>query len=94
MLDIDVNRALEVSDLTVSDLTASIGIELPKKWSERFQSKASFKRVTKALAEVTESSENGSGNGSGSPSTGSGTSGSGSTTGGDNNGGENTDPEG
>ena len=58
MLDIDVNRALEVSDLTVSDLTASIGIELPKKWTERFQNKTSFKRVTKALAEVTESSEN------------------------------------
>lgn len=94
MLDIDVNRALEVSDLIVSDLTASIGIELPKKWTERFQSKASFKRVTKALAEVTESSENGSGNGSDTPSNGGGTSSSGSTTGGDNNGGENTDPEG
>ena len=92
-LDIDVNRALEVSDLTVSDLTASIGIELPKKWTERFQSKASFKRVTKALAEVTESSENGSGNGSDTPSNGGGTSSSGSTTG-DNNGSENTDPEG
>lgn len=61
--------------------------------SRLFPDKATFKHVTKALAEVTESSENGSGNGSNSPSTGGGTSGSGSTTGGDNNGGENTDPE-
>lgn len=44
-LDIDVNRALEVSDLSVSDLTASIDISLPKKWQERFQTKAEFKRV-------------------------------------------------
>ena len=42
---IDVNRALTVSDLSVSDLTAEIGIELPKKWIERFQSKAEFKRM-------------------------------------------------
>ena len=43
--DIDVNRELTVSDLSVSDLTAEIGIELPKKWTERFQSKAEFKRI-------------------------------------------------
>ena len=79
---------------TVSNLTVVIGFELPKKLSKRFQSKATFKRVTKTLAEVTESSENGSGNGSDAPPTGGGNSGSGSTTGGDNNGGENTDPEG
>ena len=63
-LDIDVNRALTVSDLSISDLTAEIGIELPKKWHERFKSKASFKRVTKSLADVTEDTEN-AGGGSG-----------------------------
>jgi len=58
--EIDVNRALSVSDLTIGDLTASIAIELPKKWIERFKSKAEFKRVTK----VTETEE-GTGNTSG-----------------------------
>lgn len=56
-LDIDVNRALSVSDLAVSDLTAEIAIELPKAWNERFQSKASFKRVNKTPAETTETPE-------------------------------------
>ena len=50
-LDIDVNRALQTSDLSIDDLTAEISIELPKVWNERFQQKATFKRVTKALAE-------------------------------------------
>ena len=36
-LDIDVNRTLQTSDLSVSDLTAEISIELPKVWNERFQ---------------------------------------------------------
>ena len=44
-LDIDVNRELEASDLSINDLTASIAIELPKKWDERFKAKAEFKRV-------------------------------------------------
>ena len=44
-LDIDVNRDLETSDLSINDLTASIAIELPKKWDERFKAKAEFKRV-------------------------------------------------
>lgn len=56
-LDIDVNRALSVSDLSISDLTASIDIIMPKKWQERFQSKAEFKRVAKAVAEVAETTE-------------------------------------
>ena len=56
-LDIDVNRALTVSDLSISDLTASIAIEMPKKWDERFMTKAVFKRVTKATTEFTESTE-------------------------------------
>ena len=58
-LDIDINRELMVSDLSVSDLTASIAIELPKKWTERFQSKAEFKRikVSSDTAEGTEPTE-------------------------------------
>lgn len=55
--DIDVNRALSVSDLTVNDITASIAIELPKKWNENFQTKAEFKRVTKTSGETTDSPE-------------------------------------
>jgi len=55
-LDIDINRELMVSDLSVSDLTASIAIELPKKWTERFQSKAEFKRI-KPSTESTDTSD-------------------------------------
>lgn len=55
-LDIDVNRELMLSDLSVSDLTASIAIELPKKWTERFQSKAEFKRI-KASSDTAEGTE-------------------------------------
>ena len=57
-LDIDVDRALALSDLTISDLTASIAIELPKKWDERFQSKAQFKRISKATTEESGGDEN------------------------------------
>ncbi len=102
--DIDVNRALSVSDLTTSDLTASIAIDLPKKWNERFQSKVEFKRIVKAIAEGSTdsgnngSTENGSGSGSTENNSGSGNgsgsgsnSGSGSQTGGDNGGGSNDD---
>ena len=54
---IDVDRALALSDLAIGDLTASIAIEMPKKWDERFKSKATFKRVTKTSAEAEEASE-------------------------------------
>lgn len=57
-LDIDVNRALQTSDLSIDDLTAEIAIELPKVWQERFMQKATFKRVTKALAENADDAEN------------------------------------
>ena len=50
-LEIDVNRPLSTSDLAISDLTASIAIDLPKKWNERFQSKAEFKRMNKAAGD-------------------------------------------
>ena len=94
-LDIDVNRELMVSDLSVSDLTASIAIELPKKWNERFQTKAEFKRVNKASAEAADVSDEeneetgGSGSGSGdngSTGGGNGSSGSGSDNSGSNSG--------
>ena len=80
--DIDVNRALSVSDLTTSDLTAEIAIELPKVWQERFRSKATFKRVTKVTADGTEETENSGG------TTGNGTTDGGNTSGG----GSNTNP--
>lgn len=54
---IDVDRALALSDLSIGDLTASIAIEMPKKWDERFKSKATFKRITKTSAEAEETSE-------------------------------------
>ena len=60
--DIDVNRELVLSDLTTSDLTASITIDLPKKWSERFQSKVEFKRVNKAIVETTDDTPSGGSN--------------------------------
>lgn len=53
-LDLDVNRELTVSDLTTGDLEASIAIELPKKWNERFKTKAEFKRVNKTAVGTAE----------------------------------------
>lgn len=100
---IDVNRALTTSDLSISDCVATIEVDLPKDWSDTFKKRAELKRVSKALADVTESTDGGSGGGSSTPSgggnTGGGSSTGGSTTGGDTNGGgngggENTDPEG
>lgn len=92
-LEIDVNRALTVSDLSVNDLTAEIGIELPKKWIDRFKTKAEFKRVTKGTENENEgSSENGL-NGSNSSNSSNGSSDNGSSGGGtdpdDNGGGDN-----
>ena len=89
--DIDVNRALALSDLTINDITAEIGIELPKKWTERFQSKAEFKRVKNGTTDSTDNTENtententgGDGNGNG------GNTGGGSNSGGGNGGGDN-----
>ena len=85
--DIDVNRALTVSDLSISDLTAEIGIELPKKWIERFQSKAEFKRVKTSTTDGTDETD--------SSDTGEDTGGSGNTGGGGNdNGGGGAPPAG
>jgi hypothetical protein len=56
-LDIDVNRALQTSDLSIDDLTAEIAIELPKVWQERFMQKATFKRVNKTTTDSTEDND-------------------------------------
>ena len=66
---IDVNRALTTSDLTISDCTVSIVVDLPKEWNESFMQKAKLKRVNVADNSLTpdpspsgEGSENGNGN--------------------------------
>lgn len=97
---IDVNRELKTSDLSISDCTVSIEVVLPKHWNALFQQRATLKRITKALAEVAEATDNGSEGGGSSDNSqqggqqSGGNTGGGSSTGGNNNGGENTDPEG
>ena len=76
-LEIDVNRALTTSDLSINDLTAEIAIELPKVWNERFKMKAEFKRVTKDSGEES-GGANGSTNSDSSSNTGGGLPGGGS----------------
>ena len=62
---IDENRALTTSDLSVSDCTVSIVVDLPKGWSTTFMQKAKLKRVNKTTEEVIDdSSESTSGGGS------------------------------
>ncbi len=85
--DIDVNRALTVSDLSINDLTAEIAIELPKKWNERFKSKAEFKRINKTSTESTDDNQNNSDNTSGGGNGHTDNTGGGDDNGGDNGGG-------
>ena len=59
---IDVDRALKTSDLTISDCTVSIVVDLPKAWSENFMQKAKLKRAGKT-EDGEEESENGSSQG-------------------------------
>ena len=54
---IDVNRAITTSDLAVSDCTVSIAVDLPKMWSIQFNQTATLKRVSNALADVAETTE-------------------------------------
>lgn len=76
---IDVDRKLATSDLTTGDLTASIIIDLPKKWLERFHADAEFKRVYKVSGETTdETPTDGSGDSGSTDSGNQGTGGSGS----------------
>ena len=56
---IDVNRAITTSDLSVSDCTVSIVVDLPKSWSVTFQQKARLKRVSKASTEVEQTATDG-----------------------------------
>lgn len=51
--DVDVNRKLEASDLTVGDLTAGISIAFSKKFNTAFGQSASFKRVAEGKEEDT-----------------------------------------
>lgn len=59
--DIDVNRDITTSDLTVNDCTVSIVVDLPKEWSAAFMQKAKLKRVNKATTETAEDNEQQSG---------------------------------
>ena len=87
-LDIDVDRALELSDLTTGDLTATIAIDLPKKWEERFKSKVEFKRVVKGVVAVEgTTTEGGSSTGGSNESGGDNDDNGGTTTGGGTTGG-------
>ncbi len=54
---IDVDRALTTSDLTISDCTVSIVVDLPKSWSTTFMQKAKLKRVTKTPTDTAESTD-------------------------------------
>ena len=60
---IDVDRVLTTSDLTISDCSVSIVVDLPRAWSESFKQNATLKRVSKALTESTESTEGSGGSG-------------------------------
>ena len=61
---INVNREIQTSDLTVHDLTASIVIDLPKKWVDRFHSEAEFIRIAKS-GESSSTTESGGDSGEG-----------------------------
>ena len=52
---IDVNRPLTTSDLSISDCTVSIEVDLPKSWNTDFENQATLKRVGKTLTETTDS---------------------------------------
>ena len=80
--DIDVNREIETSDLTIDDIVATIDIDLPKKWLDRFHAEAEFKRVNKSSTDSSENTEDGS----------SGSSGSNGSSGSSGSSGENTNP--
>lgn len=97
---IDVNRALTTSDLTISDCTVSIVVDLPKEWSENFMQKARLKRVGKSVddgetqetgghTDATDGTDNSGGTGAITPGGGSNTGGGGTNTG-DNTGGGTT----
>lgn len=63
-LDIDVNREIQTTDLTIDDLQASIAIDLPKVWHDRFKAKANFKRERTESSAASDTTENAGGSGS------------------------------
>lgn len=93
-LDVDVNRELQTSDLTIDDIQASIAIDLPKVWHDRFKAKANFKREKVDSNDSTEDSGH-TDDTDGTDSSGSGTN-QGTNNGGDNGGGSTPvdDPDG
>lgn len=93
---IDVDRALSTSDLTISDCTVSIVVDLPKAWSVAFMQKAKLKRVSKTLTDATDESEDtlsddpdNTDNGNGGSNTGGGSSNNGNESGGNDGGNDN-----
>ena len=71
--NVDVDRELQLSDLTINDLTACIVIDLPKGWDNLFKQMVEFKRVTKVTQDSnsngsSESDDSGSSSDSGSNS--------------------------
>ncbi len=72
---IDPDRALTTSDLTISDCTVNIEVDLPKDWSDTFKRRAELKRV-KSSGETGASGDEGNssqGSGSGGSDSGTGT---------------------
>ena len=57
---IDVDRAITISDLTTSDCTVSMVVDLPKSWNTIFQQKAKLKRVAKAQTDTDATGTDGS----------------------------------
>ena len=64
--DVDVNRELKASDLTVADLTAGVSIDFSKKFKASFAQNATLKRTNTG---VVETSDGGSSSSSSSSST-------------------------
>ncbi len=61
--DIDVNRDIETSDLSIKDIDVTLAVELPKKWINRFGAYAKLKRVNQDEADDTTSGSDDSGSG-------------------------------
>lgn len=62
--DVDVNRELKPSDLTIDDLTASVSIDFSKKFKSAFSTSATLKRVQADKSEASSSSSSSSSDGS------------------------------
>lgn len=80
--DVDVNRELKSSDLTVNDLTAGVSIDFSKKFKSSFAQSATLKRTNSGVVEASDggSSSSSSSSDSSSSSSDKGSSSSGSTT--------------